>query len=276
MKIYAPAKVNLALDVVSTYPNGYHELDMVMVPIDIFDEIEVKIAKEDKVMCLDMVLPEDNTISKMIRVCREQFQLAHCYEVHVKKDIPMQAGLAGGSADAAAVCKAILELENLNVSFDQQVQIAKQVGADVPFCLYNQWARVQGIGEVISPIQTTWKLKALLLKPDQGVSTPEAFKKWHSQEPMHPNVDAIQNAIEKEDLESLIQCMDNALEPCAFQLVPELESIKEEMLETGISRVLMSGSGSSLMGFSADEQVLIDAQKKLSDKYNFVRVITIG
>lgn len=276
MKIFAPAKVNLALDVIGQRTDGYHELDMIMAPISLYDEIDIEKSETMKVIVEGMQLPEENTITKMVRLCKERFSLDSNYSIRVIKKIPSQAGLAGGSADAAAVFRAILQLEDLKVSLDQQLELAKEVGADVPFCMVNQYARVQGIGEKITPIQSDWTFKILLVKPSFGISTPASFKLWHEQEPFHADVDYTQMAIENESLDLLVQAMNNALEPVAFTLRKEMADIKEAMLDAGMVRVMMSGSGSSLMGFCSEEEVFDQAVQKLKDQYEFVQVVTVG
>ncbi len=276
MQVKAHAKINIALDVVKRMDNGYHALDMIMVPISIYDEIEIEKSEYDHVTCQGMELPEKNTITKMLQVLRENYSISKGYHINVIKNIPQQAGLAGGSADAAGVCKAIMELENLSIDESTLFTLGKKVGADVPFCLYNKWARVKGIGEEISGIDTDWKFNAVLLKPDFGISTPMAFSKWKESRPFHPDVDLVQLAVQEKNMGLLYQTMANALEPIAFELEPELNQIKMDMEDAGLVRILMSGSGSSMIGFSVDEDVLEDACKKLSEKYNFVKIITIG
>lgn len=276
MLVKANAKVNLALDVVKRMDNGYHALDMIMVPISLYDEIEIEKSDCDEVTCLGMELPEKNTITKMLQVLRENYSISKGYRIHVKKHIPEQAGLAGGSADAAAVCRAILQMEDIFVDNETLFTIGKKVGADVPFCLYNKWARVQGIGEEISGIDTDWIFNAVLLKPNFGISTPMAFSKWKESKPFHPDVDLVQLAVQEKNMDLLYQTMANSLEPIAFELEPELNQIKMDMEDAGLVRILMSGSGSSMIGFSVDEEVLEDACKTLSEKYSFVRKITIG
>ncbi len=276
MLVRANAKVNLALDVVKRMDNGYHALDMIMVPISLYDEIEIEKSDRDEVTCLGMELPEKNTITKMLQVLRENHSISKGYKICVKKNIPEQAGLAGGSADAAGVCRAILEMENISVDDQTLFTIGKKVGADVPFCLFNKWARVQGIGEEITGIDTDWTFSAILLKPNFGISTPMAFSKWKESRPFHPDVDLVQLAVQEKNMDLLYQTMANALEPIAFELEPELDQIKMDMEDAGLVRILMSGSGSSMIGFSVDEEVLEDACKTLSEKYSFVRKITIG
>lgn len=276
MQVKAHAKINIALDVVKRMDNGYHALDMIMVPISLYDEIEIEKSEQDLITCQGMELPEKNTITKMLQVLRENHSISSGYRINVIKHIPEQAGLAGGSADAASVCKAIMKLENLSIDESTLFSLGKKVGADVPFCLYNKWARVKGIGEEISGIDTDWKFNAVLLKPDFGISTPMAFSKWKESRPFHPDVDLVQLAVQEKNMDLLYQTMANSLEPIAFELEPELNQIKMDMEDAGLVRILMSGSGSSMIGFSVDEDVLEGACEKLSEKYNFVKMITIG
>lgn len=276
MIIKAQAKVNMALDVVGLMENGYHELDMIMAPVSIYDTIEIEKSDADEVTCENYVIPENNTVSKMVNKCRDVFGISSHYKINIQKEIPTQSGMAGGSADAAAVLKAILEMEEIDCSLDQQIEIGKAIGADVPFCIVNKWARVQGIGEKISCLDTNMKIKALIVKPDEGVSTPQAFKLWHEQEPIKVDVDLCKEAIEKEDMILLVQVMQNSLEPVAKKILPVLDQIKMDMEDNGIVRVMMSGSGSSMMGFSVDDDVLESAKEELEKKYPFVRLVTIG
>ena len=276
MQIRAFAKVNLALDVVERMDNGYHSLDMIMAPISLYDEIEIEQAQEDRVTCLGMELPVNNTITKMIHVLREEYGIQSFYRVNVIKHIPAQAGLAGGSADAASVCGAILEMENISLTDEELYELGKKVGADVPFCLYNKWARVKGIGEIIEPICSDLKLNVVIVKPNFGISTPLAFSKWRESSPFHPDVDLVQLAIQEKNMDLLYQTMANSLEPIAFEIEPELNQVKMDMEDAGLVRILMSGSGSSMLGFSVDEDVLIKAYDVLKEKYDFVKIVTIG
>lgn len=276
MKVQANAKVNLALDVVKRMDNGYHSLDMIMAPISLYDEIEIEKSNQDQVICLGMKLPQNNTVSKMIQLLKDTYHLNTCYSVTIQKNIPAQAGLAGGSADAAAVCKAILKMENINVKETDLYELTKQVGADIPFCIHNKWARVKGIGEKIEPINTDFSFHIVIVKPDFGISTPIAFSRWKESRPFHPDVDLITSAVLNKNMDLLYQTMANSLEPIAFDMEPELNQVKMDMEDAGLVRVLMSGSGSSMLGFSVDEDVLNQAYEQLKEKYHFVRIVKVG
>lgn len=276
MKIYAPAKVNLALDVIGQFANGYHNLDMIMAPISLFDEIDIEISDKDEFIGVGMELPSNSTVHKMVEVFRKTFHIHHSYKILVKKNIPAEAGLAGGSADGAGVLEGLLKLENIECPLEKQIFMGKEVGADVPFCIFKKFARVQGIGEIITPIQTDWRFPILIVKPEGGVSTPACFKKWHETIPALVDVDGVAKAIEEKSYSGLIQSMNNALEAPAFELLPVLTTLKDEMMSFGLDRVMMSGSGSSMMGFSQDVDLLYKIKEEMKTKYPFVEVVFVG
>ena len=249
---------------------------MIMVPISIYDEIEIEKNDFDVVECEGMKLPENNTVSKMIQVLKDTYHLDSCFKVSIKKHIPAQAGLGGGSADAAAVCKAVLKMEGIEETEENLYEITKQVGADVPFCIHDKWARVKGIGEKITPIESGWKFDIVVVKPDFGISTANAFSKWKESRPFHPDVDLVESSIREENMDLLYQTMANSLEPIAFEIEPELEQVKMDMEDAGLVRILMSGSGSSMLGFSVDEEVILSACEQLKEKYDFVQIVHVG
>lgn len=276
MKVKAFAKVNLALDVVRKMENGYHELDMIMAPISLYDEVDIEFADTDHIEC-SCLLPEKNTVTKTLEVLRRAHLIKRSYAIRIVKHIPEQAGLAGGSADAAAVLKVCLAMEDQKVALEDLLNIAKEIGADVPFCVVNQLARVKGIGEKITCLNSSFSFPVLLVKPDFGVSTPETFARWKKQEkPLHPDVDLVQTALKQESYDLLYQTMQNALEPVAIEMCPELLEIKKDMAKHGIVKTLMSGSGSTMMGFSINLDILQEAKEELSKKYPFVKIVQVG
>ncbi|EOS59532.1 4-(cytidine 5'-diphospho)-2-C-methyl-D-erythritol kinase [Firmicutes bacterium M10-2] len=278
MKKFAPAKVNLALNVNGVNDRGYHDLDMIMVPLSLCDEIDIELnnAQEDDVEFIDLCVPDENTVTKALRLLREKCKITHHYTIKVVKNIPEQAGLAGGSADAAAVLSAINELEGLDLSKSELIELGQQVGADVPFCLINESARVQGIGEKITRIDTDWCFDFLLVKPNKGVSTPLAFKKWDEGDRRQWNVDAIEQAMIVKDHDQLMNSMVNALEEAAIELVPEIADIECLALKLGADRAMMTGSGSAVMIFSKSGSVLQRIEKEMKKKYPFVQIVQAG
>lgn len=225
----ANAKINLCLNVVGKREDGYHELEMIMLPLTLHDTIHIKIADEDKFTCSDkaLVMDSSNTVVKAVQIMKETFQITKCFNIHVEKKIPAQAGLAGGSADAAAVMKAIRSLCNLSVSIDELAQLGKRIGADVPFCIYNKPAIVKGIGEKLTPFPISKPMSILLVKPEQGVPTGKAFSMLDFNQCAHPNIEKVKQYVQEDKYDQLQEVIGNSLEYSAFQLVPEIQTIKQ-------------------------------------------------
>lgn len=272
MEIKANAKVNLVLDVVRRMENGYHELDMIMVPLSLCDTLHVEFAQEDKIVCGEANFPldESNTIYKAILLMREHFHLKEHFHVEVEKRIPMQAGLAGGSADGAAMLKAIISMCGLNPSEEEMILIAKKIGADVPFCYINEASRVQGIGEKVRRFKINCPFYMLLVKPEQGVSTGLAFKGIDFATCIHPNVDMMEKALKEDDYETFLSSLGNTLEQSAFNITPVIKDIKEELYALGMDGVLMSGSGSTVFAITRNKETLFKAKEAMNGKYPFV------
>lgn len=271
MEIKANAKINLTLDVVKKRDDGYHEMDMIMVPLSLCDILHVEIAQEDCITCEKEAFPldESNTIYKAIVLMREKYHIKEHFHVRVEKHIPMQAGLAGGSADGAAMLKAIVSLCKLSISEEELLAIGKQIGADVPFCIVNKPARVQGIGEKVTRFVQNCPFYVLLVKPQEGVSTGKAFSLIDFTCCKHPDVDSALKCLQDNDYETFCTCIDNTLEQSALQLVPKIATIKQELNDLGFDAVLMSGSGSTVFAITRDASLLTKA-KQVMNQYAFV------
>lgn len=268
MKIKAAAKINLALNVVSKREDGYHELEMIMAPLDFYDDIEIHLSDEDLVRVIGDTIPLENTMTKAIDLMKRTYGLKECFEVIATKRIPSRAGLAGGSADAAAVMRAINKLCDINASLEELATLGLKIGADVPFCIYEQASIVKGIGEQITPIHMNCPFEVLLVKPKAGVSTPEAFKTLHLDYCDHTNVDTLKDALESNAYEEAITYMKNSLEESALRLVPEIQVIKQKLMDMGFDHALMSGSGSTVFGLTRDPRLIERAKDELS--YDFL------
>lgn len=277
MNIQAHAKINISLNVVRRREDGYHDLEMIMVPLTLHDEIELSLAKEDQFTCSDkqLCMDKNNTVVKAVELMRTTFSLSQHFHVHVIKNIPAQAGLAGGSADAAAVMRGIRELLQLDVSMEELAQLGKQVGADVPFCVMETCALVKGIGEDITPFVMPKDFHILLVKPSRGVPTGKAFSMLDFQQCAHPDGIAVMTCLQNNDIEHLSSVIANSLEYSAFQLVPEIRDIKRELQDMGFAAVLMSGSGSTVFAITRDEQLLKKAAKKMQRNDTFVCMTAI-
>ena len=272
MKVNAYAKINMCLNVVGKRKDGYHELEMIMVPIDLHDVLTITFAQEDIYTSNDTSIPMDasNTVVKAVELMRSHFSLDKHFQIHVEKNIPAQAGLAGGSADGAAVLRVIKELCNLTISIEELSLLGKQIGADVPFCVMQCCSIVKGIGEKIVPFTNHCDFDILLVKPLEGVSTGKAFSLLDFSKCDHPDCEQVKKYMIEDDFNSLCNSVSNSLEYSAFHMVPEIKNIKEELQALGFPLVLMSGSGSCVFACTKDKILLNDTEKVMKEKGYFV------
>lgn len=269
MFIKAHAKINLYLDVVSRREDGYHNLDMIMLPIELHDSISVSFlpnAKDSYVTCdhVDCGDGKYNSITIMLSELRKKYKFKQNFNIVVHKEIPIRSGLGGGSSNAAAAMKAILSLLKLNPPKEELIDICKRVGADVPFCYYNAPAHVTGIGEGISPIKLAKKYHVVIIKPDEGLSTKTVFEESDKCELSHSSPDNIIKALESGDEDLLSSSLFNSLEQVSIKLLPEIARIKDMLKEDGFDKILMSGSGSAVFALTSD----LHKAQKMSRKYD--------
>ena len=274
MKVKAYAKINLALDVLRKREDGYHELEMIMAPITLHDliyintiENGIEIESNSKIMPTD----ERNIMHKVATLIKERYGIKKGVKIYVYKHIPTQAGLAGGSADGAAVIKAMNKLFYLNLSNEQMASLGKEVGADIPFCIYQKMALVNGIGEKLTFIKSPFECKVLLVKPKKGVSTKKSFSSLDLSKVSHQDCGLMAKGIEENDYQAVLDNLQNTLEAPSIKMVPEIEKIKKEMLKIGFDGALMSGSGSCVFGLTRSDDILEKGYKFFRNKYYFVR-----
>ena len=277
MKERAFAKINLCLDVVRRREDGYHDLRMIMVPIDFYDVLELVPSEETTMTLNRSYLPvnDKNTVIKAIHVMQERYGFHQNFACTLQKHIPTQAGLAGGSADAAAAIRMINRMMKLDLSAEEMIDIAKEVGADVPFCTINRPALVEGIGEKIQPFSCHSDFGILLVKPRRGVSTKAAFGGLNFDTIQHPDVDGMKTALENGDYEGMIARLGNSLEEISLQLVEEIRDVKEQLTELGFDGVLMSGSGSTVFGITKSPRLLRESSDLMRANGYFVRMTKI-
>ena len=277
MRERAYAKINLCLDVVRRREDGYHDLRMIMVPVDFYDVLEVTPSNETTMSLNRSYLPvsDKNTVIKAIHVMQERCGFDQNFACVLQKHIPTQAGLAGGSADAAAAIRMINRIMRLNLSADEMIDIAKEVGADVPFCTINRPALVEGIGEKIQTFHVNCDFGILLVKPRRGVSTKAAFGGLDFETIRHPDVDEMKTALEQGDYDGVIKCLGNSLEDISLQLVEEIRDVKESLLDLGFDGVLMSGSGSTVFGITTSPRLLRESSDLMRANGYFVRMTRI-
>lgn len=274
MKIRAYAKVNLALDVVRKREDGYHELDMIMAPITLHDLIYIdRIDKGIEITSNNSRIPTDerNIMYKVAKILIERYHIPYGVKIHIYKHIPIQAGLAGGSANGAAVLKAMNKMFRLHLPLQTLADIGKEVGADIPFCIYERMALVRGIGEKLEFIDSPFTCYLLLVKPKKGVSTKKSFDMLDLNNALHPQIMNMKMGIENNDYEMVVKSLGNTLELPSMEMVDDIGKIKKEMLEIGFDGALMSGSGSCVFGLTMNEQILEQGFQYFKNKYNFVR-----
>ncbi len=272
MIVKAHAKINLALNVEGKREDGYHELDMIMMPIELHDSIEITVLPPvylSHVTCDDFSLESGkyNLATIAINRMKEYFSIQKSFRIHIHKCIPMSAGLGGGSANAAAVMLAINEACKLHATKEQLIEIGKSIGADVPFCLFNQPARARGIGEQLEmiPCSKERKWNVLIVKPVRGLSTKAVFAELDQTTPSkRANIEQIQKALETGDYDILKESVGNQLEAPAQKLLPEIAVLEESLRADGADIVQMSGSGSAVFAMSENSKNL----KKLFQKYD--------
>jgi len=273
MYLKANGKINITLNIVGKRKDGYHNVDMVMIPIQVHDTIAVsRISKkkENRVCINDHVLPfTDNVCAKVIKLLTEKYNIKKKYEFAIYKEIPMEAGLGGGSSDAAAIFRFYNKKFKLNISDAEAINLLAPLGADIPFFIINKPARVTGIGEIISPIKIKKDYFALIVKPQQGLSTKEMYNEIDKIKLKKYNIDKVITALNDGDDNTLIKEIGNAFEPTAIKKCNRIAEIKEYLIKNGLPITLMSGSGSAVFSLSTDEDKLIEIANKLKSlNYN--------
>ena len=273
MKERAYAKINLCLDVKGRRDDGYHELEMIMVPITFYDVLEMVPAEESVLQVNRSYLPvnEKNTIIKAIRVMQEEFGFDQNFACRLQKHIPTRAGLAGGSADAAAAIRMMNRMMGLQLTIPEMAEIGKKVGADVPFCVMNRPAMVAGIGEILTPFSVNVDFDILLVKPRSGVSTKTAFEMIDSGGGEHPDCIKMRDSLITGDYEGVVSSLGNTLEAASLQLVSDIRLIKELLTQKGFDGVLMSGSGSTVFGITRNPALCDQVMEEMKSRKYFVR-----
>lgn len=273
MNYKARAKVNLGLDVCSRLENGYHEVKMIMQSVDIYDELEFSVRVDP-----DIILSVDsndslgdisnNLIFRAAKLMKEYYSIKEGIEIHLKKNIPVAAGMAGGSTDAAATMVAMNELFCLNQTKEQLMELAVRLGADIPFCILQGTALAEGIGEKLSvlPAPETDAF-VLIAKPDIMVSTKDIFENLHVENlTSHPDIDGMAQALRDKQFDGVVSRMENVLETVTIKLYPVIAEIKEVMMSEGVTNALMSGSGPTVFGIFESQEVAKRAAEAIREK----------
>lgn len=254
-ELKARAKINLTLDVLSKRPDGYHEVEMIMQTIDLADSVIFQEAREGVLVTTDhplLAAGEANIAYKAARLMMEKFSISKGIKIHIAKKIPVAAGLAGGSTDAAAVLLGLNRIWGLGLSLEELTELGAQIGSDVPFCVIGGTALAKGRGEILTSLPVVPEMWLVLVKPDLEVSTAEVYKNFNpAKVERRPDTQAAVKAIYDGDMEKLLNNLVNVLESVTLSMYPEVERVKKAMAAEGISSVLMSGSGPTVFGIAA-------------------------
>lgn len=266
--VKAPAKINLLLDVLYKRPDGYHEVEMVMTTIDLADRVELQLLDRDEITITSQnrFVPDDqrNLAYQAAALLKERFHVNKGVQISIEKSIPVAAGLAGGSSDAAATLRGLNKLWNLGLTLDELAEIGSEIGSDVSFCVYGGTALATGRGEKITPLPPPPSCWVVLAKPLIGVSTGEIYKRLEVNNLTHPNTKEMIKAIEEQNYKGICQNMANVLESVTLKLYPEVAQIKEQMERFGADAVLMSGSGPTVFA-------LVQYDSRMQRLYNGLR-----
>ena len=252
----AYAKINISLDIVGKREDNYHLLKMIMQTIDVYDVLEIsKIEKGIIISCNKSYVPTDerNIVYKAAKLFMDTYKINFGVEINIDKNIPVAAGLAGGSSDAAAVFRVMRKLFNVTISDRELMKLSSQIGADVPYCIIGGTALCEGIGDEITQLNRFKDKILVLVKPNFGVSTKEVYKNFNLDKVFkHPDNNKLIEAVKRNDLKFVSENMKNLLENVTLRRYGILREIKEEMISFGALGSLMSGSGPSIFAFFDD------------------------
>ncbi|MGE7828809.1 4-(cytidine 5'-diphospho)-2-C-methyl-D-erythritol kinase [Paenibacillus sp. NPDC093718] len=271
MKIYekAPAKINLMLDVLHKRPDGFHEVEMVMTMIDLADRLEMSEQKRDTIIITSQAgyipLDEKNLAFQAARLIKERYDVRQGVHIHLDKKIPVAAGLAGGSSDAAATLRGLNRLWGLGIPQEELLALGAELGSDVPFCVTGGTALATGRGEVLTPIPNPPQCWVIVAKPPINVSTAEVYGRLRSEQiQRHPSAERMVEALTQGSFQQMCQSLGNVLEEVTLKMHPEVQQLKEGMLKLGADGALMSGSGPTVFG-------LVSKESKVARIYNGLR-----
>ena len=271
MKLRALAKINLGLDVTGKREDGYHEVRMVMQTIQMYDQLEIKERKEPGIRLttnLPFLLCNDgNLVYKAAKLLMDEFDIRQGVDMNLTKFIPVAAGMAGGSSDAAAALVGINRMFQLGLTKRQLMERGVQIGADVPYCVMRGTALAEGIGEKLTSLPGVPMCYVLIGKPGINVSTKFVYGNLHLDEVTeHPDIDGMVEAIAEESLQGILDRMENVLETVTVSAYPIIQTIKDRMKELGAINSLMSGSGPTVFGIFVEKDMARRAYDKLEEE----------
>lgn len=270
IKLKARAKINLGLDVIGKREDGYHEVRMVMQTIGLYDRIIIRKRKEPGIRIITNLsfLPvnENNLVYKAAKLLMDEFKIKEGVSIDLNKFIPVAAGMAGGSSDAASVLHGMNRLFKLNLSMEDLMKRGVTIGADVPYCIMRGTALAEGIGEKLTRLSPMPKCYIVVAKPQINVSTKLVYQSLDmGGVTKHPDIEGIISAIEKKDLYGVAAKLGNVLENVTIPLYPVIEKIKNDMKAHGAINAMMSGSGPTVFGMFEEHETAMECIKALRE-----------
>ncbi|MCI8308054.1 MAG: 4-(cytidine 5'-diphospho)-2-C-methyl-D-erythritol kinase [Lachnospiraceae bacterium] len=267
----APAKINIGLDVIRKREDGYHDLRMIMQTVTLFDTLtfDIKAGNNVSMTCTDSSLPIDsgNLVIKAVNMLREEFGITADIKVHLEKRIPVAAGMAGGSSDAAAAFMAVNNIFGLGLSRQDLMKRAVNLGADIPYCIMQGTALSEGIGDILTPIATLRDIYILIATPGINVSTGFVYGSLKIDDStIHPDIDAIIRAMDDNNARETGRLLGNVLETVTIPAYPVIDDLKRLMTAHGAIGSLMSGSGPTVFGIYLDKNTARNAADICKEK----------
>ena len=270
LSLKAYGKINLGLDVLRRREDGYHDVRMIMQTVGIFDRVDL-IWKEEPGIQVETnlyYLPtnENNLVYKAAKLLMDEFQVQEGLLIRLRKFIPVAAGMAGGSSDAAAVLFGVNKMFRLGLTTEELMERGVKIGADVPYCILRGTALSEGIGEVLTSLPPVPQCQVLVAKPGINVSTKFVYENLHANDlrpEQHPDIDGMIRAIKAQDLQGIADKLGNVLETVTVKEYPVIQEIKDKMLEFGAIGSLMSGSGPTVFGLFTNPKAAQKAYEEL-------------
>lgn len=274
VKLRAYGKVNLALDVTGKREDGYHEVRMIMQTVNLYDQIIMKKINDPgiylKTNLYYLPINEKNIVYKAVKLIKDEFNIEQGLDISIDKRIPVAAGMAGGSSDAAAALVGMNKLFSLGLSKKELMKRSLRLGADVPYCIMRGTALAEGIGEILTPLPPVPQCYVLIAKPGISVSTKFVYGNFNISElKEHPDIDGMLHDINNDNLYGIGNKLSNVLETVTIKKYPMIHKIKNEMVKYGAIGAIMSGSGPTVFG-------LFDHNKKAKDALYHIRGLNIA
>ena len=260
MKKKSYAKINLTLDVIEKREDGYHNIDGIMQMIDLYDEVEVKISDKFEITSnsKDIPLNEKNLVYKVYNVMKEKYKFNENFSIHIEKNIPVSAGIGGGSSNSAVVIEIIDELLGLNMSLEEKKQIGRSVGADIPYLLVGKTARTRGIGDELEILESLPTTSILIVNNSVEIATPYIYSNI-APSGNSDRVDKLIRTYKDKNYYEFFNNLYNVMEEVSISYCPEIKNVKDKMYEFNCTKSLMSGSGPTVFGIFKNDNDIKEA-----------------